>query len=82
MPSRLSVFKPYICKLASMGEFPGARQIVGAHLTRLKSLLHDASKGRYGRDMTVEVPRAARNSIGSQDACQVFGIAAYHPPYP
>lgn len=46
-------------------EFPGAGQIAAAHLTRLKSLLADASKGRYGRDMAVKIRGAARGSIGS-----------------
>lgn len=50
---------------ALLEEFPGAKQIAGAHLTRLKSLLQDASKGRYGRDMAVEIRDAARTSIGS-----------------
>lgn len=50
---------------ALLEEFPGAKQIAGAHLTRLKSLLSDASRGRYGRDMAVEIRDAARNSIGS-----------------
>ena len=51
---------------ALLEEFPGAVQIAGAHLTRLKSLLSDASRGRYGRDMDVEIRDAARNSIGSR----------------
>lgn len=50
---------------ALLEEFPSAQQIAGAHLTRLKSLLQDASKGRYGRDMAVEIRDAARTSIGS-----------------
>ena len=51
---------------ALLEEFPGAVQIAGAHLTRLKSLLSGASRGRYGRDMAVEIRDAARNSIGSR----------------
>ena len=47
-------------------EFPGAKQIAGAHLTRLKSLLENSSKGRYKRDMAVAVRDAAQNSIGSK----------------
>ncbi len=35
---------------ALLSEFPGAKQIAGAHLTRLKTLLHDASKGRCAPD--------------------------------
>jgi transposase len=46
-------------------EFPGAKQIAQAHLTRLKALLHDTSRGRYGRDMAVEIRDAARDSVAS-----------------
>ena len=51
---------------ALLSEFPGAKQIANAHLTRLKSLLENASKGRYGRDRAVEIRDAARASIGSR----------------
>ena len=51
---------------ALLEEFPGAKQIAGAHLTRLKSLLANASKGRYKRDMAASIRDAARNSIGSK----------------
>ena len=50
---------------ALLSEFPGARQIAGAHLTHLKGLLGDASKGRYGRDMAIKLRDAARCSVGS-----------------
>ena len=46
-------------------EFPGAKQVAEAHLTHLKAVLHDASKGRYGRDMAVTLRDAARCSVGS-----------------
>ncbi len=49
-----------------LSEFPGAKQVAAAHLTRLKALLADASKGRYGRDMAVEIRDAARCSVGSK----------------
>ena len=51
---------------ALLEEFPGAVQVAGAHLTRLKSLLSDASRGRYERDMAVKIRDAARNSVGSR----------------
>ena len=51
---------------ALLSEFPGAGQIAAAHLTRLKALLDSASKGRYKRDMAVEIRDAARQSIGSR----------------
>ena len=50
---------------ALLAEFPGAKQIAAAHLTRLKALLETASKGHYKRDMALEIRDAARNSIGS-----------------
>ena len=51
---------------ALLEEFPSARKVAAAHLTRLKTLLETASKGRYKRDMALEIQDAARNSIGSR----------------
>ena len=51
---------------ALLEEFPDARQIAAAHLTRLKTLLAEASRGRCGRDMAVDIRNAARCSIGSK----------------
>jgi len=48
-----------------LSEFPGASFIASAHLTRLKHLLYDASKGHYGRDMALTIRDAAASSIGS-----------------
>lgn len=50
---------------ALLSEFPGAKQIAGAHLTRLINLLFESSKGRYGRDKAIEIREASRQSIGS-----------------
>ena len=50
---------------ALLNEFPGAKQVAEAHLTHLKTVLSDASKGRYGRDMATELRDAARRSVGS-----------------
>ena len=50
---------------ALLSEFPGAKYIAAAHLTRLKTLLEDASKGRYGRCKALEIRDAAKLSIGS-----------------
>ena len=49
-----------------LSELPGAQQIAAAHLTHLKTLLDDASKGHYDRDKAVEIREAARCSIGSK----------------
>lgn len=50
---------------ALLSEFPSAKQVAGAHLTHLKAVLSDASKGRYGRDMAATLRDAARRSVGS-----------------
>ena len=50
---------------ALLSEFPGASFIASAHLTRLKNLLHDASRGHYNRDMAISIRNAAASSIGS-----------------
>ena len=50
---------------ALLSEFPGAKHIATAHLTRLTNLLSEASKGRYGKDTAITFRDAARASIGS-----------------
>ena len=50
---------------AMLSEFPGAKQIAQAHLTRLKTILNENSRGRYDRDKAIEIREAARQSIGS-----------------
>lgn len=49
-----------------LGEFPGAYQVASTHLTHLKTLLADASKGRYSHDKAIEIRDVARISIGSR----------------
>ena len=48
-----------------LDEFPGSEQIAKAHLTHLKAILHQASKGHYDKDMAISIRDAARTSIGS-----------------
>ncbi len=50
---------------ALLSEFPSARAIASAHLTRLTNLLSEASKGRYDKDTATTFREAARASIGS-----------------
>lgn len=51
---------------ALLSEYPGAKQVADANLTRLKALLSNASKGRYDRKKAIEIRDAARCSIGSR----------------
>ncbi len=46
-------------------EFPGAKQIATAHLTRLSNLLEASSKGHYRKETAIAFREAARTSIGS-----------------
>ena len=50
---------------AMLSEFPGAKQVANAHLTRFANLLSEASKGRYGKETAIAFRDAARTSIGS-----------------
>ena len=46
-------------------EFPSAKHIADAHLSRLTRLLDKASKGRFKKDMAITFKKAAKSSIGS-----------------
>ena len=46
-------------------EFPSAKHIANANLTRLTNLLCSTSKGHYNRDTAIRFREAARNSIGT-----------------
>ncbi len=50
---------------ALLYEFPGARQVASAHLTRLSNLLEKVSKGHYHKETAIMFRDAARNSVGS-----------------
>ncbi|MDO4977828.1 MAG: IS110 family transposase [Eubacteriales bacterium] len=50
---------------ALLKELPSVKAIADCHLTHLKTVLAEASKGRYGRDKAIEIRDAARSSIGS-----------------
>ena len=48
-----------------LSEFPGASFVASSHLTRLTHLLHNASKGHFGRDKAISIRDAAISSVGS-----------------
>ena len=50
---------------ALLVEFPGASFVASSHLTHLKNVLYNASRGRYGRDKAIEIRNAAIDSIGA-----------------
>ena len=50
---------------ALMTEFPSAKAIAEAHLTRLSNLLKQASRGHYTKNDAILIREAARTSIGT-----------------
>ena len=50
---------------AMLYEFPSAKHVASAHLTRLSNLLEKASNGHYHKDTAIMFRDAARNSVGS-----------------
>ena len=50
---------------ALLSEFPSAKHVATAHLTRLTNLLSESSKDRYCKDTAITFRDAARASIGS-----------------
>jgi transposase len=55
-------------------EFPTARNIANAHLTRLSNILSENSHGRYGREKAIQIREAARNSIGFDSRATGFEL--------
>lgn len=50
---------------ALMAEFPSAKAIATAHLTRLTNLINQSSRGHYSKEEAIRFRDAARCSIGS-----------------
>ena len=50
---------------ALMTEFPSAKAIAEAHLTRLTNLLQQTSRGHYSKNDAILIREAARSSIGT-----------------
>ena len=49
---------------ALLSEFPTAKSIAEAHLTKLTNILSNNSHGKYGRDKATEIRELAKQSIG------------------
>lgn len=57
-----------------MLEFPSAKHIANAHLTRLTNILYSNSKGHYNKDKAYEIRELARKSIGTCTEIQSFEL--------
>jgi transposase len=55
-------------------EYPTAKSIAGAHLTRLTNILSDNSHGRYGRDKALEIRELAASSVGLDSRATGFEL--------
>lgn len=54
----------YICSI--LEEYPSARKLGNAHLTKLTNLISTQSKGRFGKDQAVKLKALAQTSIGQE----------------
>jgi transposase len=55
-------------------EYPTAKSIAAAHLTRLTNILSDNSHGRYGREKALEIRELASRSIGLDSRAAGFEL--------
>jgi hypothetical protein len=55
-------------------EFPSAKHVANAHLTRLTHLLTENSHGRYRKDKAVQIRDLARESIASGNSGESFEL--------
>ena len=63
---------------AMLSEFPGAKQVADAHLTRLTNLLCESSKGRYGKEAAITFRESAKKFHRLKYASKSSGIKTYH----
>lgn len=59
---------------AILKEFPTPRKLAAAHLTRLTTLISKNSRGRYGREVALQLKELAVQSIGSISAVLEFEL--------
>ena len=55
-------------------EYPTAKSIADAHLTRLTNILSANSKGKYGKDKAEEIRELAKQSIGLESRAMGFEL--------
>jgi len=63
-----------VSSYALLAEFPTAKDVADAHLTRLTNLLSESSKRRYGRDKALEIKALAVNSVGNHSRAAGFEL--------
>jgi len=59
---------------AMLLEYPTAQAVAQSHMTKLCNLLHDNSKGRYGKQQAENIRDLARSSIGSSNPSYAFEL--------
>jgi transposase len=59
---------------AMLLEYPSAQAVADSHLTKLCNILHDNSKGKYGRPQAEKIRTLARNPIGSPNPSYAFEL--------
>ncbi|GEM_PF-4882594 len=59
---------------ASLKEYPSARKLGNAHLTKLTNLISTHSKGRFGKEQAVNLKALAQASIGQESSALDFKL--------
>lgn len=59
---------------AILKEFPSPKKLEEAHLTRLGTLISKSSRGRYGKDLAMQIRQLAAQSIGSPSVALEFEL--------
>ena len=60
--------------LHTLLELPGASAIAHCHLTKLTSILHKSSKGKYTKEKAIELKNLAKESIGDSSQALAFEL--------
>ncbi|EON3045105.1 hypothetical protein ACNG35_002786 [Enterococcus hirae] len=55
-------------------EYPSARKLGNAHLTKLTNLISTHSKGHFGKDKAIKLKTLAKSSIGQESPALEFEL--------
>lgn len=78
-PEFINVFSDTfgVSAMAVLSKFPSAEQLVGCRLDVLERLLHNASRGRFGKEKAKELKLLAKNSIGVYSKAKTLELQCY-----
>lgn len=63
--------------MALLKKYPSARSLASCHIDTLSDLLHNASRGAFGRDKAVQIRDLAKKSVGVHSQAAVMELGMY-----